>query len=129
MRFSWVVAVVVAGIGVSGFAQQNGGSKVKPAVTEKAKPSAPLGKMPGSTTSSANAKELKAIEHQTARTPATSQFAGKRTSGTAMALKPVKDKPTPPINFGAAGDKNSGTSHQGSGAYKGRLKQKGSGHQ
>jgi hypothetical protein len=131
MRFSWAVVVVVVGIIVSGFAQQNGTLKVKPSAPEKApKPSAPLGKMPGSTTSSANAKELKAIEQQTARTPATSPSAGKKTSGKALALKPVKEKPNPPINFGAtSGGRTAGTSHQGSSTYKGRLKQKGAGHQ
>jgi hypothetical protein len=112
---------------MSGFAQQNT-SKVKPSTPEKApKPSAPVGKMPA-TSSTANANQLKSIEHQTARTSAT-QPAGKKTSGKAPGLKPVKDKPNPPINFGGTGGgRTLGTSH-GSTTYKGRLKQKGSGHQ
>jgi hypothetical protein len=128
MRFSFAVAVVVAGISLGGFAQEST-PKVKASVPEKApKPSAPVGKMPA-TSSTANANLLKAIEHETAKSSAT-QSSGKKTSGKAVALKPVKDKPNPPINFGGTGGgKTIGMSSHRSSTYNGRLKQKGTGHQ
>ena len=124
MRFSLAVAVVLVGISVSGLAQQNNTFKVKHSAPEKApKASVPIGKTTGPTTASAaNAKNLQALEHQTAKTTAPSQSAGKKT---APALKPVKDKPNPPINFGGTGGgKSAGTTNPGSNSRKGRVRQK-----
>lgn len=130
MRFSLAVAVVTVGIGLSGLAQQNSTFKVKPSASEKEpKKAAPIGNAGiGKTTgqgagSSANAKDLQALEHQTAKTSA-SRSGGKK-AGAAPAIKPVKDKPNPPINFaGASGSKNPGTGHATADPYRGRLKQK-----
>jgi hypothetical protein len=126
MKVSLAVAVVLVGISVSGLAQQNNTFKVKPSAPEKTPKSAPIAKTPGTTTASAtNAKDLRALEHQTAKTSAPSRTAGKKTPGTAAALKPVKDKPNPPINFGGtSGGKSAATTNQGTNPYKGRLKQK-----
>jgi len=130
MRFSLAVVVVFVGIGVSGLAQQNNTFKVKHSTPEKApKASAPMGKTAGpATPSSANAKNLQAIERQTAKTTASSGSAGKP-SGSAgkkpPALKPVKEKPNPPINFsGTGGGKSAGTTNPGSNSHKGRVRQK-----
>jgi len=123
MRFSLAVAVVLVGISVSGLAQQNNTFKVKPSAPEKAaKPiSAPIGK-----TANPASKDLQTLERQTAKASAPSRSAGKRPSGTAHALKPVKDKPNTPINFGGTGGgKSAGSTKQGSNPYAGRLKQKG----
>ena len=74
------------------------------------------------TASASNSKDLQAVERETAKTPASSRSAGKKTGA---ALKPVKDKPNPPINFGGnGGAKGPGTVSQGSNPYKGRVKQK-----
>jgi hypothetical protein len=128
MRFSLAVAVVVAGISVSGLAQQSSTFKVKSSPPEKAaKPiTPPAGKTARSaTSSSANAKDLQTIENQTKKTVAPSRAAGTKTPGKAAALKPVKNKPNPPINFsGTSGSKTPGTTNQGSNPYKGRLRQK-----
>ena len=124
MRFSLAVAVVVAGISVSGLAQQT--FKVKRSAPEKAaRKSAPVGKTASPVASNSSSKELQTLERQTAKTSASSRSAGKRT-GTVSALKPVKNKSNPPINFGGSGGggKGGGTSNQGSNPYKGRLKQK-----
>ena len=126
MRFSLAVAVVVAGVTVSGLAQQSDNAfKVKRSPPEKAaKPIAtPVGKMPHSaTSSSANSKDLQTLENQNKKMAA-SRPAG--TKGKAAALKPVKDKPNPPINFtGTGGSKTSGMNNQGPNPYKGRLRQK-----
>ena len=124
MRFSLAVVVVLVGISVSGLAQQDNTFKVKHSVPEKAsKPSVPMGKTAGPTSASAaNAKNLQAIEHQTAKTTAPSGSAGKKT---APALKPVKDKPNPPINFSATGGgKSAGTTNHGSNSHSGRVRQK-----
>jgi len=131
MRFSLPVLVVLAGISVSGLAQQNNTFKVKHPAPEKApKASVPMGKTAGpATASAANAKNLQAIEHQTAKTTATSGAAGKPSGSavkkTAPALKPVKEKPNPPINFsGTGGGKSAGTASPGSNPRKGRVRQK-----
>jgi hypothetical protein len=137
MRFSLAVVVVFVGIGVSGLAQQNNTFKVKHPAPEKApKASVPMGKTAApATASAANAKNLQAVEHETAKTTASSGSAGKpsgsagKPSGSAgkkpPALKPVKDKPNPPINFaGTGGGKSAGTTNPGSNSHKGRLRQK-----
>jgi hypothetical protein len=127
MRFPLAVAVVVS-ISFGGFAQQNN-SKVRPSAPETAlKSSALPDKMPATSTAT-NANQLKAIEHQTAQTAAAPSPA-KKTPIKAFALKPLKDKPNPPINFGGtSGGKTLGTTSHGSGTYSGRLKQKGGGGQ
>jgi len=127
MRFSLAVAVVVASISVSGLAQQNGKLKVKNSTTEKAPKSSVAVAIPAASAkgSGANAKDLQSLERQTAKSSAASQSAGKKTPGTAPALKPVKDKPNPPINFGGTGGgKKAGMTNQSANPYKGRLKQK-----
>ena len=127
MRFSLAVVVVMLGVSLSGMAQQSGTFRVKKSPPEKAaKSSAPVGKTAKSATaSSANAKDLQTIERQTAKTTTSPRAAGTKAPAKASALKPVKDKPNPPINFGGTGGtKSPGTTSQGSNPYKGRLKQK-----
>lgn len=128
MRFWLAVAVVLVGISVSGLAQQNNTFKVKRSAPERApKKSAPISRTATSpaTASAANARDLQNLEHQTAKSSAPSRSAGKRTPGTGSALKPVRDKRTPPINFGGTGGgKSVGTTNQSKNPYKGRLRQK-----
>jgi hypothetical protein len=129
MRFSLAVAVVLAGISVNGVAQQKNTFKVKPshAAAKPARITAPIGKTAGSpaTASAATSKDLQNLEHQTAKASGPSRSAGKRTPRAASAVKPVKDKPSPPINFGGkGGSKSPGMTQQGSNPYKGRLRQK-----
>jgi hypothetical protein len=123
MRFLWAVAVLVAGLSVSGLAQQ-APYKVKPSHEDKpAKSSAPIGKTAGAGSASAdNAKSLQNIEHQSGRVSTSSKATGKKSA----ALKPIKDKPNPPMNFGTtSGVKGGGKPTQGSNPYKGRVRQKG----
>ncbi|MFY9906549.1 MAG: hypothetical protein WBX02_09785 [Terriglobales bacterium] len=123
MRFSWAVAVLVAGLSVSVLAQQ-APYKVKPSHEDKpAKSSAPVVKTGGVETASAeNAKSLQNIEHESGKGATSSRAAGKKPA----ALKPIKDKPNPPMNFGTtSGVKNAGKSTAGSSAYKGRVRSKG----
>jgi hypothetical protein len=124
MRFSLAVAIVLAGISVSGLAQET--FKVKRSAPEKApRKSAPVGKGASPVASNGTSKELQTLERQTAKTSAPSRSLGKKTPGTGSGLKPVKDKSNPPINFGGTGGgKGGGTSNQNSNPYKGRLKQK-----
>ena len=123
MRFSLAVAVVLVGMSLSGWAQQNT-FKVKPAPT-KAPKSAPIGKTAASPTASTSAsKELQNVERQSAKSPASARSAGPRT-GKGPALKPARNKPNPPINFnGTGGGKGARTTNHGSNPYKGRLKEK-----
>jgi hypothetical protein len=127
MRFSLAVAVVLVGISASGFAQQNNTYKVKRSAPPKAaKKSAPIGTTASpATAAGANSKELQTLERQSAKGSAPSRSAKNRTPGTSAALKPIKDKPNPPINFATTGGgKNAGMTNQGANPYKGRLKQK-----
>jgi len=124
MRFSLAVAVVLAGISVSGLAQQSNTIKVKPSAPEKApKSTVSAGRTTGAATSSAaNSKDLQTLERQTAKSAGPSRTAGQKK---APALKPVKDKPNPPINFAGTGSaKTAGMTSQGANPYRGRLKQK-----
>jgi hypothetical protein len=124
MRFSLAVAVVLAGISVSALAQQT--FKAKHSAPEKApRKSAPIGKTASPVATNTTSKDLQNLERQTAKASASSRSTGKRTPGTGSALRPVKDKSNPPINFGGSGGgKSAGTSNQGANPYKGRLKQK-----
>jgi len=127
MRFSLAVAVALAGISVSGLAQQNSTYKVKPSYTaEKApKKSAPIGKMTASPATTSTSRDLQKLERQTAKSSAPARSAGQRPPGTTPALKPAKDKSNPPINFGKTGShKSARMSNRGSNPYKGRLRQK-----
>jgi hypothetical protein len=131
MKSSFAAAVVLFGFSLSAFAQQSAqyGSaphKVKPSTSQKpAKSTAlPTGKSAGAGTSSAaNAKDLQAIEHQSAKTSG-HRAAGKKGPGAGAAIKPVKEKPNAPINFGGSGGKG-GLSNGASNPLRGRLKQKG----
>jgi hypothetical protein len=127
MRFSLAVVVVLAGIGVSGLAQQNQTFKVKRSAPEKApRKTASIGKAATpATASGATSRDLQALEHQTAKSSAPPRVAAKKTPASASVLKPAKDKPNPPINFGGTGGgKSAGLTTQSSNPYKGRLKQK-----
>ncbi len=122
MRFSLMVAVLMASVVVSGVAQQKNSFKVKPSPPEAKAPksSAPIGPTGNATTASAaNAKDLNAIEHESLKSEAP-KSGGKKSP----ALKPVKDKPNPPINFNGNGAKASSPVNQGANPYKGRLRQK-----
>ena len=123
MRFSLSVGVVLLGISVSGLAQQ-GMFKVKPSQgTERTKKSAPIATTgtAASSAASANAKALQSAER------ASPSSAAKKP---APALKPVKDKPNPPINFGeTGGGKTPRMTNPGANTQKTRVRQKHTGQQ
>jgi hypothetical protein len=123
-----VIVVVLLGFCVIGSAQQTDTFKVKKLPPEKApRTIVPTGKAAGSATaSSANAKDLQTLEHQTAHT--TKPTGSTSSKKTGPALKPVKDKPNPPINFGGTSAKSTGMTNQSSNPYRGRLRQKHSSH-
>lgn len=126
MRFSLAVAVALAGLSVSGLAQQNNTYKVKPSHTEKApRSSAPVGKTTANPASTSASRDLQNLERQNAKSSAPIRSAGPKTPGKAPALKPAKTKSNPPISFnGSGGAKHAGMAGQASNPYKGRLKQK-----
>jgi hypothetical protein len=124
MRFVLGLAFVLVGISAGGWAQQkNNQFKVKSTpVKEKKSAALPMPKTAGTATTSGS-KNLQALEHQTARTSGASKGAAKKNT---PALKAVKDKPNPPMNFGGGGGggKGGGAASQSSNPYKGRLRQK-----
>ena len=118
------LAVIVAGISLSGMAQEKSPFRVKHSAPEKpAKAVVPAGKSATvGTSSAANSKDLQTLERQTARSSSSPHATGTKMPKTA-AVKPIKDKSNPPIKVGSAGN-GGGLTHQGSNPYKGRLKQK-----
>jgi hypothetical protein len=128
MMRSWLaIGTLLVGVSVSGLAQQNNTYKIKPSAPEKPAKSVPVGKMgSGTSAAAANDKALQNAEHQSGK-----GLASKSPAQKPATLKPIKDKPNPPINFsGASGGKGTGAGHQSSDPYRGRLRQKhaGSGH-
>jgi hypothetical protein len=122
MRFSLAVAVVLVGMSLSGWAQQNNEFKVKNTPAKAPKRASSGKTTTGPTASTSASKELQSVERQTAKSATTTRSAGTTRKG--PALKSARNKPNPPINFGGAGGKSAGT-NQGANPYKGRLRQKG----
>ena len=123
MRSSLLVAFVLLGISLSGWAQKQT-FKVKSTQEKTSKHGGSAGKVAPPKAVASNAKELKTAEHQNTKIAAAKS--PKKTGKKATGLKPVKDK-NPPINFnGGAGHKKAGTTTKASSnPYQGRLKQKG----
>jgi hypothetical protein len=126
------VAIVFLSLCVSALAQQTSSYKVKHSAPQQKAPKssvvAPAGKSSGSGTATAsNAKDLQMIEHQTAKTSGPAHPVS--TKAPKAAIKPVQDKPNPPMNFKGTGSKNAGLNNGSANPYKGRLKQKSTGNQ
>jgi hypothetical protein len=123
VRYSLAAALLPVVLSVIGMAQQTTTFKVKHSTVEKAPKKEPivLGKTKGpETASAANSKDLQTIEREKV-TASSSRSAVNKTP----ALKSVKDKPNPPINFtGTGGTKSAGLNRQNANPYAGRLKQK-----
>src|SRR5271170_7364698 len=102
MRFSLAVAVVMLGVSVGGWAQQNNTFKVKTTHEKPPRSTVPVTKT-ATSPAAANAKAEQSAERQNIKVPKSG------VKKTAPALKPVKDKPTPPINFSnSSGSKGTG---------------------
>lgn len=125
MKFSVAVAAVVVAGSLCGIAQQNK-YKVKSTPTDKA-PKSTVTVPPRQTApagSGSAAKDLQNLERQTAKSSNPHATTTKKTVSTTP-IKPIKDKPNPPINFsGNGGSKQAGTVSQPADPLKGRLKEK-----
>jgi hypothetical protein len=133
MRFA-SVAILVLGLSVSSFSQQSSSYKVKRSAPDKKPPkssvTAPVGKSSSAgTATTSNARDLQMIEHQTAKTSGPSHPVKTTAPKGAGAIKPVQDKPNPPMNFNGTGGKNAGLTNRSANPYRGRLKQKSTGSQ
>jgi hypothetical protein len=123
MRVWWAVAVFVAGMSVSGLAQQSKNEfKVKPSRPERASKAAPVLKTADPTVA-ADAKELAAVEHEGIKAPAS------RLAKKTPAFRPVREKEqaNPPINFKGGTGKNGARGAALPDPNKGRVRQKGGG--
>jgi hypothetical protein len=119
---TFALVSIVVGLAALDQAQQNGTYKVKSTPSDKVKKPAPIGKVGGTaaTASSANARDLQSVERENAKAAAGPKAGGKKN---ATALKPVKDKPNPPINFGGTATKAQ-TQGRATDPSKGRLREK-----
>lgn len=125
MMRSLAVAVAVAGICLSGMAQEKNTFHAKHPPSDKSakKTSVPVGKSSTvGTSAAANSKDLQNLEHQTARSSAPHASASKA-SRTAT-VKPLKENGNSPIRVGAGSTTVGSKIHASSNPYKGRLKQK-----
>jgi hypothetical protein len=128
MKFS-VVAVILAGLSTGALAQSNTSStyKVKHSTAQKDPKShvivPPTKPANTGSTQVSSTKDLQTLEHQTAKASAPPRAGGKKAAG-ARPIKPVKDKSTPPINFGGTTKRTGNTGHAAN-PYS-RVKQKGS---
>jgi len=126
-RFWMVAAIILVGLSVSGVAQQKKNAfKVKPSAEDKAEKHSSGVALPKANRAAggANARDLNALEHETAKssTASTKRTAVKK----APAVKLEKAQKNAPINFGSSAPKGTGGIGQAANPYKGRLKQKGS---
>jgi hypothetical protein len=131
MRFT-LVAIVFLGLSVSALAQQTSSYKVKRSAPQQKAPkssvTAPVGKSTGpGTATTSNARDLQMIEHQTAKTSGPAHPV--KTKAPKAAIKPVQDKPNPPMNFKGTEGKSAGLNNGSANPYRGRLKQKSTGSQ
>lgn len=117
------VAVLTAGLCLSGVAQQNNTFKVKPSPSDKPakKSSMPVGKSSTvGTSAAANSKDLQTLERQSAHSSAAHATGKPKTA----AVKPLKESSSPPIKVGGTNGGGGAQIHQSANPYKGRLKQK-----
>ena len=129
MRFLLTVAVLV-GLSAAGAAQEKPKQfKTKSSANSKVdttpRSTAAIKAPGGATTTSATSKELRSVEREHTKAVG-SAHAPKKAPRTA-ALKPTRERHNPAMNFGGkSGGTGGGTRRPD--PYKGRLKQKGSGH-
>jgi hypothetical protein len=125
MKSLVAAAVLICGLSVSGFAQQQTTFyKGKKSSTAKPSKSAPLAPPMKATTQNSSAKDLQLVERQSAKSAGPTHQPKQK----ALVVKPIKDKPTPPMVFnGSGGSKATGGLNQSANPYRGRLKQKNSG--
>jgi hypothetical protein len=118
-KFLLVFAAVI-GSSVCGMAQQQSNLyKLGHPPHEKDVKSAPMTKP--ANVGAASSRNLQSIERENSKTT----VAAKSKPAPVAKVKPIKDKPTPPINFGEAGGaKKAGTVAQAPNPLQGRLKQK-----
>ena len=129
MRFLLTVAML-AGLTIVGAAQEKPKQfKTRPSAHSKVdanpKSTAAIKTSGGATTTSATSKQLRGVEHEHTVSGGSAHTSNKAPK--TASLKPAKERPAPRINFGG-GKGGSGTGTRRPDPYKGRLKQKGSGH-
>lgn len=124
MKSLVAAAVLICGLSVSGFAQQQTTFyKGKKSSTQKPAKSAAIAPPMKATTQNSSAKDLQLAERQSAKSAGSTHQPKQK----APVVKPIKDKPTPPMVFNGTGPKATGGLNQSANPYRGRLKQKNSG--
>lgn len=128
MRFLPLFALIVAGLTLTVSAQEHKKPKAKPYHSQsKEKQSKATGTDKKLAPETANARELRHLEAQTAKAKTSGKVA-KPQAHTAQILKTQHEKKNPPIHFSSATGTKSGMTNQGKNPYKGRVRQKGNKH-
>jgi len=130
MRFSLVLALVLASLTITATAQKHQKPKAKPTYNEEkhgGKGGARAVKEP--TTRSSSAQELRRVEQSGARATGSKKAdSGKAAARTNPVLKGQKKEENPPIRFASSGGAGHGSKGKGGDQLKGRLRHKGSRH-
>ena len=126
MKSLLAAAVLICGLSVSGFAQQQTTFyKGKKSSTEKPPKTTVVAPPMKATTQNSSAKDLQLAERQSAKSAGPTHQPKQK----APVVKPMKDKPSAPMVFNGTGPKSTGTLNKSANPYRGRLKQKNAGNQ
>jgi hypothetical protein len=124
MKSLVATAILICGLSLSGFAQkQPAFYKGKKASTEKPAKTSSVAPPMKAANQTSSAKDLQLAERQSAKSAGPTHQPKQK----APVVKPVKEKPTPPMVFNGTGSKATGRLNQSANPYRGRLKQKNSG--
>jgi len=129
MRFSLVLALMLAVLTATAGAQKHQKPKAKPSYTEeKPKKSAGPGVKAAPNSHASTSQELRRVEQSGAKASASRKATSSKPTRLSPALKGEKKDANPPIHFAAAGNNHGSKSSKGADPYKGRLRHKGSRH-
>jgi hypothetical protein len=131
MRSLALFVLILASLTLTASAQEHKKPKAKPYHAQSKHSEEKQSKTTGTdkklAPETANSRELRHLEAQTAKTK-TSGKAAKQQAHTARVLKTEHEKKNPPIHFSSATGAKSGMNNQGKNPYKGRVRQKGNKH-
>ena len=125
MRFSVILATVMAGLVMTASAQKVQKTKPTHSADKDSKKSHVSVKEPANKNSSA--QELRRVEQSGAKVSGSHREAGKAARTNAALLKAPKKESNPPIHFASSGSGKGNKSKSGD-PFKGRIRHKGSHH-
>lgn len=127
MRFSWVLALVLAGLTMTASAQKYQKPKAKPAHSGERQTKSQPRAVKAPPAHSSAAQELHRVEQSSARVSASRKMNSAKAARTGPVVK-GQNEANPPIRFSAAGGSGHGGKGKQGNSGKSRLRHKGSHH-